>query len=255
MSVQAFACTIMFIGDQITRGDGPQPTVDNGTVGFRLPYQQALADEGLTCNFVGDQSDGHGNVNATTAFKPHWQGSDNLFADVLADGIAAKILQYQPDIAIVNTGTYNVLVKLVESVSGTTLQPAAEAAADVMRVVDTIYGARVNTLIVLVIPGTGNPRNASLVGLRTNLLSLLGTRQFLQLVDLSLALRAPDDYIATVLPTREGYERSAIALFGVTELRVRELQPAPAPVPIPPAILLLGPALICVCTKRRRPNA
>ena len=240
----AYGCNLMAVGDQITRGDG-------SINGYREPLQIRLDAAGLSCNFVGDQSDGQdSDPTDGVTFDPHWQGSTNLFADVLAESIGSKVAQYHPDIVLLNIGTYDVLVQVVRNGPGTSLQPPFLAALDVVNVVDIIHATSPSTQIVVMIPGRGNPRNTLLVDLGSNVLALMRMRTFASVLDWGAILVAPSDYVALELPNQLGAKKIADAIFSAVEPRVRALN-TPPPVPVPTALWLFGSAL-CGLTMRRR---
>lgn len=221
--------TIMALGDDMTRGDGPQVVG-----GYRDDLQTLLTNANIPFDFVGDQCDGVG-------FDCDWQGGTLLRANDLVGTVEATMTQYHPDIVILNIGTWDFFF----GESPTTV------ADGVAQVVENIHTASPQTKIIALGTFGSIFLNSTYSVLNDEIIEAMDVFPFVTFIDAYHTLQRPNDFIAMLLPNDTGYGKIALAVFGPVVALSASLLSPPAPIPIPSAFVLMVPALAFALPRRR----
>lgn len=224
-AMSATALTVAFIGHQTTRGDGP--LVEGG---WRPRYLEGLSVLGFAVDAIGSQCDG-------VSFDCNWEGGTFFGAQDLAPLAGTLFTDNTIDLAVIDVGMVDVYIEH---------DTPAQVVTQIVAGIEAIHTASPLTKLLVMQP-LDIFRSADAKALHDGLGIAMSTREYVFLVDVYSTLAAPDDFIATFLPTTAGYGKIADVLTASTVNALSGTQ-----VPIPGALWLLTSGLCFMLMRTRQ---
>ena len=206
---------IMCIGDSITEGKN----LHNG--GYRKPLQDLLRQTGYSLTYVGKEDDGtqanktgfSGNMD-----NANHEGYGSFRIDEILNGgseegrsappIAQTLASYHPDVILVMLGTNDILQNHEIGTIGQRVE----------KLIDTIFSTDKSITIVLaqITPLPGG-RDAAAVAYNAQISDLVAKEKAqghgIVLADMHSALNSPADFLGSVHPTQQGYNKMAAVWY------------------------------------------